>query len=146
MRIPPPLVYAGVFGVGLLLQRLFPLPILSDRISQWPALICAGAAAILGVWSLVRFGRARTSVLPFRPSTALVTSGPYRYTRNPMYVSLFLLYTGCAFWFNIVWPLVLSPVLIAIVRYSVIEKEERYLEQIFGQEYIHYEQRVRRWI
>ncbi len=146
IRIPPPAIYAGVFGIGFFLERLFPLMALPSGFSKGLSLICAGISAILGLWSFAWFLRKRTSLLPFKPSTVLVTSGPYRFTRNPMYLSLLFVYMGCAFWFDVFWAIVLAPVVIAIVRYYVIAGEERYLEHAFGRDYLEYKKRVRRWI
>jgi len=81
-----------------------------------------------------------------KPTTALVLNGPYQMTRNPMYLGLLCLYLAAAFWLNLVWALVLVPILIGIVQRVVIEKEERYLEQQFGETYRQYKAHVRRWI
>lgn len=145
-RIPPPLIYAAVFAVGLLLQMFLRIDVLPKAVSQVIAFLCTGASAILGAWSFFWFWRARTSPLPIKPSTALVTDGPYRLTRNPMYLSLTLLYVGLALWFDVFWALVLLPVAIVVIRYYVISGEERYLERKFGEEYLRYKTRVRRWL
>ncbi|HYA14120.1 MAG TPA: isoprenylcysteine carboxylmethyltransferase family protein [Syntrophales bacterium] len=144
--IPPPLIYAVVFAIGFPLQRVFPIGILPKVISRVIAFLCAGITAILAVWSIVWFRRAHTSLLPIKPSTALVTTGPYQFTRNPMYVSLAFLYAGLGLWFDVFWALVLLPVVIVIVRHYIITAEERYLEQKFGEEYLRYKARVRRWL
>jgi protein-S-isoprenylcysteine O-methyltransferase Ste14 len=148
VRVPPPLIYAGVFGAGLLLQQLFPvqLQLLYLTMSHVVAFVCMSIAAILGVWGLVCFRLARTNPIPDKPSTVLVIVGPYRLTRNPMYVSLIFLYMGLALRFDVIWALVLLPLLVAIIRYYVIAKEEGYLERKFGQEYLDYKARVRRWL
>jgi protein-S-isoprenylcysteine O-methyltransferase Ste14 len=146
VKVPPPLIFAGVFGAGLLLQQLFPIVLLYLPMGRIVAFVCMSVAAILGVWGLVSFWLARTSPLPDKPSTALVIAGPYRITRNPMYVGLTFLYGGLAFQFAVFWALVLLPLLIAVIRYYVIAKEEGYLERKFGQEYLDYKARVRRWL
>ena len=146
VRIPPPLIYAGVFAVGFFLQKIFPADVIPKAISRVAAFLCAGVSAVLGAWSLVLFLRSRTSPFPMKPSTVLVTTGPYKFTRNPMYVSLAFLYTGLGLWFNIFWALVLLPAVIVIVRYYVIAAEELYLEQKFGEQYLRYRAYVRRWL
>lgn len=146
VRIPPPLIYAAVFCLGFFLQKYMPLDLFPPSISRIVSLICVGATAFIGSWSFVEFWRARTSPLPIRPTTAIVTTGPYRFTRNPMYLSLALLYAGLALWFAVIWALMLLPVALVIVRYYVIAGEERYLERKFGQEYLDYKARVRRWL
>jgi protein-S-isoprenylcysteine O-methyltransferase Ste14 len=103
------------------------------------AVVLAGAAAGL-------FWRARTTVLPHRTTTALVTSGPYRLTRNPLYLSLGLLMAGGAFATNSLAVLAMLLPWAVVMRYGVIVREERYLEQKFGEDYRAYCRRVRRWL
>jgi len=81
-----------------------------------------------------------------RPTTALVITGPYRFTRNPMYLGFLLLYIGVSCWFGWIWPLLLAPLLVWLIRVFVIEREERYLDRKFGQEYWRYKAQVRRWL
>ena len=128
------------------LQRYVPvrrLPIGTGRV--------LGAVLVL-LWLLLttssfrRFWVSGTSVVPVRPTTALVIEGPYRFTRNPMYLGLLLLYVGVAGWFGFVWPLLLAPVLVWVIGVSVIGREERYLTRKFGDEYRRYEAHVRRWL
>lgn len=146
VRIPPPLVYLGGFGVGLLLEKYFPADVIPAIINKILAVLCIGLAVVISSWSFVSFRRARTSPLPIKPTTALVTDGPYRFTRNPMYLSLAFLYAGHAGMFGLFWPLALLPAVIFIMRYYVIAGEESYLERKFGKEYLDYKARVRRWI
>lgn len=104
------------------------------------------AWAILTVWSIGLFNRARTSFLPIKPTTTLVVHGPYQFTRNPMYFGLVCLYLGLALWFGIFWAVILLPAVIALVQHYVIAREEQYLERKFGEEYLRYKADVRRWI
>jgi protein-S-isoprenylcysteine O-methyltransferase Ste14 len=92
------------------------------------------------------FRRARTSMVPMKPSSALVTTGPYRFTRNPMYLGMAFLYVALAFALGLVWPLILLPVVIAAVDRLVIAIEEAYLVRRFGQPYCDYMTRARRWL
>jgi protein-S-isoprenylcysteine O-methyltransferase Ste14 len=103
------------------------------------AILLAGSA-----W--VQFRRAGTTPNPTQPTTALVVRGPYRFTRNPMYLSLAALYLGGALRLNSLWPLVLFPVVITLIEWRVIAREERYLEAKFGDAYRAYKAGVRRWI
>jgi protein-S-isoprenylcysteine O-methyltransferase Ste14 len=146
VRIPPPLIYVAGFVLGFLLERAFPVLMLPKTPSRVAALVCVALWAILTLWSIGLFRRARTSFIPVKPTTALVVSGPYQYTRNPMYVGFVCLYLGFALWFSSFWALILLPVVIAVVQYYVIAREEQYLEQKFGEEYLKYKARVRRWI
>lgn len=144
--IPPPLIYVSVFGVGYLLQTYFPVYVLAPLAYRVLALLCMVASVFLALWSITSFWRAHTSPLPMKPSTALVTGGPYSFTRNPMYVSLAFVYTGLALWFAVFWALVLLPIVFVAVQYFVIAGEERYLERKFGQAYLDYKTGVRRWL
>ena len=81
---------------------------------------------------MVTFWRARTAIIPHRPASRLVRHGPYRFTRNPMYVGLTGLYTGLALIFNVGWPLVLLPLVLVVLWGVVIQREERYLRAAFG--------------
>lgn len=146
VAVPPPLIYVALFLVGVGLQRLVGLPRLPAM--PWRPLGMALTTCFLAfmTWSVSRFRASRTSVVPVRPTTALVIEGPYRFTRNPMYLSLLFLYLGVAFWTGLVWPLLLAPVLVLVIQRSVIGREERYLERKFGDEYRQYRARVRRWL
>ena len=146
VRIPPPLIYVTGFVLGLLLEKAFPVLVLPKTPSRVAALLCIALWAILTVWSIGSFRWARTSVIPVKPTTTLVVSGPYQFTRNPMYFGLVCLYLGLALWFGVFWALILLPAVIAVIQYYVIAREEQYLEQKFGEAYFRYKARVRRWI
>ena len=144
--IPPPLLYVVPLLLARLLQTVIPLPFLPPRIVQLPAGLLLASGITFCVWSIGLFRRLKTSLVPVKPTTALVLRGPYRLTRNPMYLGLLCLYLAAALWLNMVWALVLVPIVIGIVQHSVIKKEERYLEQQFGEPYRQYKAQVRRWI
>ncbi len=144
--VPPPLIYVGMFGCGVLLQVVAPLTFLPRLPARVAAVLFLGGYALLFGWSYLLFRRTGTSIVPVKPSMALVVRGPYRLTRNPMYLSLVCLYLAAALWFDVVWALILGPLLVLVVQHLVISKEERYLEQTFGEVYRQYRARVRRWI
>lgn len=112
----------------------------------------AGAAIGVTLWlvldgaAMLFFRRAGTSMIPFNPTTALVTTGPYRFTRNPMYLGMAFLYIGFAFAFGVIWALITLPFVIAAVDRLVIALEETYLARKFGDPYSQYMGRVRRWL
>jgi len=108
--------------------------------------LLAGAGVALAASAIVLFRRAGTSPVPIQPTTALVAQGPYRFTRNPMYVGLAALYAGIALLVNSLWPLVLLPVVLVVIRWWVIAREEAYLERKFGDAYRAYTRRERRWL
>ena len=145
---PPPLLYAGAFVAGfgahrLLPVRLWPEPAAIETVLGW-GLLAAGV--LLAASAAYLFHRAGTTPNPTKPTTALVIWGPYRFTRNPMYVGLAAVYLGGTLLLNDAWPIALFPVVIALVRRRVIAREEAYLERKFGDEYRAYKARVRRWI
>lgn len=146
---PPPLLYAIPFAIGIFLHQTvghdrFPGQLaLPARIA---GIALVAAAMILALIAELHFVRAGTSALPFRPTTAVVRGGPYRFTRNPMYVALALLYVGLALIVGYGWPLACLPLAILSVDRFVIPREERYLEQKFGEPYQRYRESVRRWI
>ena len=144
--VPPPLIYVAFFLVGLGAQRYVPVARLPAGIGRVLGTVLVLSWLVLTTWSFRRFWASGTSVVPIRPTTALVTEGPYRLTRNPMYLGLLLLYIGVACWFGLVWPLLLAPVVVWVMGVSVIGREERYLTRKFGDEYRRYQSHVRRWL
>lgn len=145
VRFPPPLIYLAGFLVGLALERSHPLPIDSA------VRAIMGIAGVL-VWlvlfasAVAAFRRAHTTLIPNQPATAFVTRGPYRFTRNPMYISLVALYLGLAALLSSWWPVGLLPIVVALIDRLVIVREERYLAGAFPVEYRAYTQHVRRWL
>jgi protein-S-isoprenylcysteine O-methyltransferase Ste14 len=146
VRIPPPLFYAAAVVGGWLLDRWCSLPVGVDSVRPVFASLLLGGFLLLMGSAITSFRRRRTSVLPFRRATTLVIAGPYRYTRNPMYLGAALLVLALGFWLNTWWPiLLLIPTLVIIQRY-VIGREEGYMRRRFGAEYDAYTRQVRRWI
>jgi protein-S-isoprenylcysteine O-methyltransferase Ste14 len=147
--VKPPALFLGAILLGCLLSWIVPLgPGLGS--ANMRALAAGGMLALVGlalsVVSVREFRRAGTSVVPGEPSTALLESGPYRYTRNPIYISFTLFYFGLAIMLTSAWMLVLLvPVLIVLQR-GVVEREEAYLASKFGEAYRKYQSRVPRWL
>ena len=143
---PPPLIFAGALVAGLLLNRLRPTPFLPRALSRvlgWPL---AAAGFLFGLWGFREMRRAGTNVDPYHPTTAIVEAGPYRFTRNPLYVGMTLVYSGISARANALPAVLLLPFVLHLVDRGVIRREERYLEGKFGEEYLRYKARVRRWI
>jgi protein-S-isoprenylcysteine O-methyltransferase Ste14 len=90
--------------------------------------------------------RAGTPANPYKPVSHMVTGGPFHYTRNPAYLAMTMIYTGIAGLANALWAILLLPVALLMIQRGVIEREERYLEHKFGEEYLRYKAQVRRWI
>jgi protein-S-isoprenylcysteine O-methyltransferase Ste14 len=143
---PPPLIYLAGLAVGFGLEALLPGGSLPAAV-RWGgggALLLAGAALLASFQVL--FSRDHTATNPWKPTTAIVTSGPYRLTRNPAYLGMALLYIGIALLADAPWVLVPLPVVLVAIDRGVIAREEHYLEGKFGQEYLDYKRGVRRWI
>ena len=143
---PPPLAYALVVLIGISLDRRWPWPVAAGPLRWIGGVSCVVGGMALAFASVGRFRRLKTSIVPIRPAEALVLSGPYHYTRNPMYVSLALLTIACGLFLATWWPIVLLVPALAIVQQFVILPEERYLRRRFGADYDAYTQRVRRWL
>lgn len=143
---PPPLWYALAILIGVLLNRRWPLPVAASALNRIGGVLCLVGWMALAFASIGRFRRSNTSIVPIRPADALVLSGPYHYTRNPMYVSLALLTIAFGLFLSTWWPIVLLVPAIAIVQQFVILPEERYLQRRFGADYAAYRHRVRRWL
>jgi protein-S-isoprenylcysteine O-methyltransferase Ste14 len=111
-----------------------------------PGLILIGLSLALAGWCIGLFIRSGTEVPPHRPTSAIVTSGPYRYSRNPIYVALTLLSVGISLWVNSFWMLGLLIPTLVVMTIAVIGPEEHYLTRKFGAEYLDYKAGVRRWI
>jgi len=148
VKFPPPLVYAVAVVGGWWLNRTWPLSIHSQAGPAAAALawVLVAAALYLLATPAVLFIRRHTSILPMRPSSALVIAGPYRLTRNPMYVGMALLTVALALWLNTWWVILLLVPTLLIVQRFVIDREEAYLRRRFGAEYDAYTRQVRRWI
>ena len=142
---PPPLLYAVPLAIGLLLQHWYPLPIHAAGGTTLVGMVLV-LCGFVGVPAVAAFRRASTSPKPWVPTTALVTSGPYGFTRNPMYLGFTLMYLGVAVWANAAWPLLFLPVVLVAMHYGVILREEAYMASRFGAEYERYRARVRRWV
>lgn len=143
---PPPLVYAAPLLAGLLLNRRLRAPFLPEGATRVVGLPLVAGGLALGTWFFVTLRGAGTPVDPREPVEVLVTDGPYRYTRNPGYLSMAMIYAGVGALANSLPSILLLPVALGVIRRGVIEREERYLERLFGDEYLAYKARVRRWL
>jgi protein-S-isoprenylcysteine O-methyltransferase Ste14 len=142
---PPPLIALAAFLVGAGLRFVWPAPLWPWSHAEVPAAGCFAVSLVLATAGAWEIWRAKTTILPHRATTALVTSGPFRFTRNPLYLSLGLLLAGGAFAANsLAMVLVIVPWTM-VMHSGVIAREERYLEGKFGEEYRVYCRRVRRW-
>ena len=149
LRIPVPWVFVLTYLIGVVLEATAPLQ--TRHLVDPNVMLLVGAfvfsiGAFLTGWGLVTFRRARTTTIPGQTSARLVTWGPYRFSRNPMYVGLTIAYLGETFILHELWPRILLPLVLVYVNWVVIPLEQRKLSEVFGEEYARYQARVGRWL
>ena len=145
--IRPPLAWGFAVLAGFGLDWLVPLPFLPDDLpTGWLGGMVFVAALTLFAWAIATITRAGSNVPTNRPTTTIVESGPYRFTRNPIYIGMFLGLIGFGLAFNNLWLLLMLLPFALIIRYGVVAREEVYLERKFGDVYRGYRSRVRRWL
>jgi protein-S-isoprenylcysteine O-methyltransferase Ste14 len=142
----PPLYFLGPLAAGLLLHRLRPSSVLPWPLARIIGVPLLASGLALGAWGFATMRRAGTSPDVHKPTSQLVTDGPFGYTRNPLYTSLALIYLGVATLLNARLPLLWLPAVLAAVERGVITREESYLARRFGPDYEAYRVRVRRWL
>ena len=140
------MVYLAAILLGAGIDQLIPVRVLPIHLADWLGGTLALLAGVISGLSLREFRKAQTAIRPNQPASALVTTGPFRYSRNPMYLALSILQVGVGIWMNNVWVVVLLLPVLAWIAYGVIAREERYLAGRFGQPYLAYQARVRRWL
>ena len=143
---PPPLLYLAALGGVLGLRWQWPMPIAAPSAVWWPAIVLCGLSLALGIWGRRTLLAAGTAINPGRPTTALVTQGPYRHSRNPVYLALTALFAGITLAADTWWGVAALLPLAALMHYGVVLREERYLERKFGDAYRDYRVRVRRYL
>lgn len=143
---PPPLIYLLPLLLGLLLNRRRPIPLMPRGLARLLGLPILGAGIALLFWFFFTLKNAGTPVDPREPVERLVTHGPFERTRNPGYVSMAMIYTGISLLGNALWPMLFLPAAVAVIQKGVIEREERYLEEKFGDDYRRYKSEVPRWL
>jgi protein-S-isoprenylcysteine O-methyltransferase Ste14 len=145
----PPFLFLGALALGLVWDFLLPLPfpVPGSDLLHW---IIGGALILIGLavagGGIRNFSRAGTPVRGYKPTCALVTAGIHGWSRNPIYLGMFLIYIGIGLAAQSPWVLMITMPLAITIRYGVVAREEAYLERRFGDEYRHYKSRVRRWL
>ena len=147
VKVRPPVLWVLAVLAGLALHWLMPLPFIPAAVpAAWlGALVFAVALALFG-WAIVTMTRAGTNVPSRLPTTTIVDTGPFGFTRNPIYVGMMLGLIGLAIAFNSLWLLLMLVPFAVVIRYAVVAREEAYLERRFGDAYRGYRSRVRRWL
>lgn len=145
---PPPLIFIGYLAIGLLSDHLVRGP--GVGLSDTARFVAAAILGVLAMWCIVSalglFRAAGTAARPWKESTAIVSTGIYGLTRNPMYLGMAMLYAAVSLACDSLITLVFLIPAVLVIEFGVIRREERYLEAKFGEEYVRYKARVRRWI
>jgi protein-S-isoprenylcysteine O-methyltransferase Ste14 len=143
--VRPPLIYAAALAAMLVLRWLWPLPILGGA-AFWPGVALVALGVGILIWGRRTLVAGGTNVDPSLPSTAVITSGPYRFSRNPLYGGLAVVYLGLTLAFDAWWGIVVLALVLIVMHRGVIQREERYLERKFGDGYRQYRSAVRRYL
>ena len=144
---PPPVLYLCALVIGFIIQVFLPQPIFaSASVGKWIGLLLFILGGAFARWSFVTMRKVGTTANPREPSTALAMSGPFRLSRNPIYLAMMGLYLGIVFFANAMPPLLLLLPLLFVMHFGVILREESYLAEQFGQAYLEYKSTVRRWL
>ena len=143
---PPPLIYLAFILLGLAVDVVAPLRAGPSGLGTPAGIILIIGALVLFASALREFKRAETPVETRKPTTAIIRTGPYRYTRNPIYLAMTALHLGIAFWVGSVWLFATLVLAVIVVSTGVIAREERYLIRRFGDDYTSYKASVRRWL
>ena len=146
VTFPPPLIYGGFLLIGFVIDYFWPIPVIPDNLQYALGGVLMVVALVIVFPAFKMFRIIGTAVRPDRPTTAITTGGPYRFTRNPMYLALAVLYTGIAVVADSVWAFGLLVPVLLIMNWGVIGREEKYLDGKFGDEYRRYKASVRRWL
>ena len=146
MTAPPSLIFIAGLIVGFALDFFWPVPLVPMEIRIYAGGFIILISFVPAIWMMRLFIKARTNLDVRKPTHKIVTSGPFRWTRNPAYLSLSLLVLGIAIVADSIWVLLLLVVVMIVTHYKVILREEAYLEQKFGVEYLEYKASVRRWV
>lgn len=143
--VHPPVVALLCIGIAYLLGRFILLPFAAPAILRYIGVILTIAGFLLGIGAFIEFQKAQTTLDPHGSTSQLVTSGVYRFSRNPIYLGFLLIVIGLPLYFGLFWGIVMAPVFIFLMNHLVIQHEEDYLQGKFGEAYAGYTSRVRRW-
>jgi protein-S-isoprenylcysteine O-methyltransferase Ste14 len=145
--VRPPVALIIALAACLAADRLYPLRFVPASVpAAWVGGAIFAIAFALAIWAIVTIRKAGTQVETYKPTTAIVANGPYRLTRNPIYLGMVLGLIGLAIAFDSLWILAALVLFYLVIRYGVIAREEAYLERKFGNVYLGYKSRVRRWL
>ena len=146
LLVHPPVVALIFIIIAYFLKRFLPLPFTAPAILRYVGLAITFIGFLFGIGAFIEFRKARTTLDPHRSSRQVVTSGVYRFTRNPIYLGFLLIVIGLPLYSGFYWGLVTAPLYVFVMTRLVIQHEEAYLEGKFGKAYTDYVSRVRRWL
>lgn len=144
--VHPPVVTLAFLLIVYALGRFVPVPLTVPAMLRYIGLAFAFVGFLLGIGAFIEFMKARTTLDPHGAAKQLVTSGIYRFTRNPIYLGFLLVLVGLPLYFGLYWGIVLAPLYVFLMNRLVIQHEEAYLERKFGKLYMDYTSQVRRWL
>ena len=145
--VRPPVAWILAIVAGIAVDRLYPLRFVPASVpGAWVGGTIFAIALALAIWAIVTIRKAGTRVETYKPTTTIVVNGPYRFTRNPIYLGMVLGQIGLAIALDSLWLLATLVLFYLVIRYGVVAREEAYLEQKFGDVYLGYKARVRRWL
>lgn len=143
---PPPIFFGIALLIGFGLDAVWPHPVLSQSVQYSVGFALIALSVLAALWVIRELRRHKTNLDVNKPTTAIVSSGLFRISRNPIYVSMVILIIGIAAAVDSYWLLISSLPAIAVVHYFVVLREEAYLTRKFGDDYLRYQSRVRRWL
>ena len=144
--VHPPVVTLAFLLIVYALGRFVPVSLTVPAMLRYIGLAFAFVGFLLGIGAFIEFMKARTTLDPHGAAKQLVTSGIYRFTRNPIYLGFLLVLVGLPLYFGLYWGIVLAPLYVFLMNRLVIQHEEAYLERKFGKMYMDYTSQVRRWL
>lgn len=145
--VRPPIAWALAFVAGLGVDWLYPMRFIPVSVpGAWLGGAIFAVGFVLAIWAIITIRKAGTRVETNKPTTTIVANGPYHFTRNPIYIGMFLGQTGLAIGFDSLWILAALVPFYIVIRNGVIAREEAYLERKFGDAYLDYKSRVGRWL
>ena len=141
----PPFIFLGTLALGIAIHLVKAARALPNTPARLAGALFLVIFVVLGISAEQAMRHAGTNIRPDRPTTAIVDSGPFRFTRNPLYMAAICGYLGIALLVNSIWPILLLLPMLILLQEGVVKREERYLERKFGDDYLNYRRRVRRW-
>jgi protein-S-isoprenylcysteine O-methyltransferase Ste14 len=146
VKVPPPLICLFMITAGYWLNFYYPVVISLPEFFFFIGLFLILGAVFFALIAVYQFWRAKTHIEPWKPASSLMLDGVFAYSRNPIYLSFIIVTLGIGLFFSNIWILFSTGPLLIALYLLVVKKEELYLERVFGDQYVDYKKRVRRWL